>query len=171
MKNNRNKRASIALTECIMSLFLVIYGGLSMMFTTGLLIYHSKLISKDMTTKEELKRFFNNPFGDPYSRNCQRNCQNVLFPRLPTKNILDILVWSNIDDSSVSDDKNQLIDNEKDKYKLNNSKYSNSIKEIHSVNTENYSDVNEDFNSKDKDRVIPKFSFNLSFDNNNGNPL
>ena len=73
-----------------------------------------------MTTKEELKRFFVNPFGDPYSRNCQRNCQNILFPRLPTKNILDILVWGNIDDSSISDDKNQLIDN--DKYKLNNSK-------------------------------------------------
>ena len=149
-----------------MSLFLVIYGGLSMLFTTGLLIYHSKLISKNMTTKEELKRFFNNPFGDPYSRNCQRNCQNVLFPRLPTKNILDILVWGNIDDS---DDKNQLIGN--DKFKLNNSKITNSVKEIQSVNTEKYSDINENLSSKENNRVIPKFSFNLSFDNNNGNPL
>jgi hypothetical protein len=152
-----------------MSLFLVIYGGLSMLFTTGLLIYHSKLISKNMTTKEELKRFFINPFGDPYSRNCQRNCQNVLFPRLPTKNILDILVWSNNDDSAISDDKNQLIGN--DKFKLNNSKITNSVKEIQSVNTEKYSDINENLSSKENNRVIPKFSFNLSFDNNNGNPI
>ena len=130
-----------------MSLFLIIYGGLSMIFTTGLLIYHSKLISNNMTTKEELKKFFVNPFGDPYSRNCQRNCQNILFPRLSSKNILDILVWGDIDDSSISEDKNHLMDNDK------------------------YKDVNENITSKDNKRVIPEFSFNLSIDNNNGNPL
>jgi hypothetical protein len=152
-----------------MSLFLIIYGGLSMIFTTGLLIYHSKLISNNMTTKEELKKFFVNPFGDPYSRNCQRNCQNILFPRLSSKNILDILVWGDIDDSSISEDKNHLMDN--DKYKLNNSKESNSIKDNQSIHSQKYSDVNENITSKDNKRVIPEFSFNLSIDNNNGNPL
>ena len=142
-----------------------------MLFTTGLLIYHSKLVSKNMTTKEELKRFFINPFGDPYSRNCQRNCQNVLFPRLPTKNILDILNWEtgNNDDASTSDDRNELTDDGQIKNDI--SKDINKCDDkISNVTSEKYSDVNEDLSSTQDNRVIPKFEFDLNMEKNNGNP-
>lgn len=66
-----------------------------MIFTTGLLIYHSRLVSNNMTTKEELKQFFLNPFGNPYKRKCCTNCLNVLCPRKNKKSLLDILKWEN----------------------------------------------------------------------------
>ena len=135
-----------------------------MIFTTGLFIYHTKLITNNMTTKEELKKFFLNPFGDPFSRNCQRNCQNVLFPKLPIKTILDILEWNDVDENSTTDGKNENIKND-------GTKVSNEIKHNNSIDAEKYSDVNEKLNSKENERIIPKFTFDLSFDNNNGNPL
>lgn len=86
---------AVALNKCIISIFIIIYCGLSMIFTTGLLIYHSRLISNNMTTKEELKQFFLNPFGNPYKRKCCTNCLNVLCPRKNKKSLLDILKWEN----------------------------------------------------------------------------
>ena len=47
-----------------MSLYIIIYEGLTMVFVTGLFIYHTKLVLKNMTTKEELKKHFKNPFFD-----------------------------------------------------------------------------------------------------------
>jgi hypothetical protein len=78
-----------------MSLFLIIYGGLSMIFTTNLLIYHTGLVNNNMTTKEELKKHFKNPYGDFYSRNCSLNWRNVICPIINKKSILDILKWEN----------------------------------------------------------------------------
>ena len=142
-----------------------------MLFTTGLLIYHSKLVSKNMTTKEELKKYFDNPFGDIYTRNFQRNCQNVLFPKLANKSILDILNWEtgNNDDVSTSDDRNELTDNGQIKNDI--SKDINKCDDkISNVTSEKYSDVNEDLSSTQDNRVIPKFEFDLNMEKNNGNP-
>ena len=141
-----------------------------MLFTTGLLIYHSKLVSKNMTTKEELKKYFDNPFGDIYTRNFQRNCQNVLFPKLANKSILDILNWEtgNNDDVSTSDDRNELTDNGQIKNDI--SKDINKCDDkISNVTSEKYSDVNEDLSSTQDNRVIPKFDFDLNMEKNNEN--
>lgn len=141
-----------------------------MIFTTGLLIYHSKLVSKNMTTKEELKKYFDNPFGDIYTRNFQRNCQNVLFPKLANKSILDILNWETVnnDDVSTSDDRNELIDNGQIKNDISKdtNKYDDKIS---NVTSEKYSDVNEDLSSTQDNRVIPKFDFDLNMEKNNEN--
>lgn len=143
-----------------------------MLFTTGLLIYHSKLVSKNMTTKEELKKYFDNPFGDIYTRNFQRNCQNVLFPKLANKSILDILNWEtgNNDDVSTSDDRNELTDNGQIKNDI--SKDINKCDDkISNVTSEKYSDVNEDLSSTQDNRVIPKFDFDLNMEKNKENPI
>lgn len=143
-----------------------------MLFTTGLLIYHSKLVSKNMTTKEELKKYFDNPFGDIYTRNFQRNCQNVLFPKLANKSILDILNWEtgNSDDVSTSDDRNELTDNGQIKNDI--SKDINKCDDkISNVTSEKYSDVNEDLSSTQDNRVIPKFDFDLNMEKNKENPI
>jgi len=44
-----------------------------MIFVTGLLVYHIKLVCRNRTTREDLKGFFNNAFANPYSRNVSRN--------------------------------------------------------------------------------------------------
>ena len=64
-----------------------------MIFTTNLLIYHTGLVHSNMTTKEELKRHFHNPFGDFYSRSRSLNWKNVICPKYHKKSILKILKW------------------------------------------------------------------------------
>ena len=74
-----------------MSLYLIIFEGISMIFVTGLLVYHYKLIVRNMTTKEEIKSYFENPTGNPFNRNNKYiNMKNSLFPLKQTKSILNI---------------------------------------------------------------------------------
>jgi len=86
VKQNTNR-----LINCAMQLYLIIFCLLSMIFTTGLLIYHTTIIIRNMTTKEELKGAFKNNFGNPNNRSCSRNLKNVLFPKISQMSILDKL--------------------------------------------------------------------------------
>ena len=78
----QNNLTSLALTEVIMPLYIIIYEGLIMIFVTGLFIYHTKLIFKNITTKEDIKNFWKNPVGNPYYRLNRKkiNLMNSLFP-------------------------------------------------------------------------------------------
>ena len=83
--------ASYSLTEVIMSLYIIIYQGIIMIFVTGLFIYHTKLILKNVTTKEDIKKFWENPWGNPYFRNDKKiNAKNSLFPLKQKKSLIDI---------------------------------------------------------------------------------
>ena len=62
-----------------------------MIFTTGLLFYHIRIVKNDMTTKEELKKFFRNPFGNPYQRSTKSNFSSIIFPKISKKSLIDIL--------------------------------------------------------------------------------
>jgi len=59
-----------------------------MIFTTGLLIYHTSLIVKNLTTKEELKRSYKNNFGNPHRRSCCENFRRIFFGNIPKYNLL-----------------------------------------------------------------------------------
>ena len=59
-----------------------------MIFTTGLCIYHSGLISRNLTTKEELKRVYKNAFGNPFSRSWWKNVKIALWPVTSTPALL-----------------------------------------------------------------------------------
>lgn len=74
-----------------MSLYLIIYVLLTMIFTTGLLFYHIRIVKNDMTTKEELKKFFKNPFGNPYQRSTKSDFNSIIFPKISKKSLIDIL--------------------------------------------------------------------------------
>ena len=92
LKDN-NKKANIAsytLTDVIMSLYIIIYEAINMIFVTGLFIYHSKLVLKNITTKEDIKSFWKNPQGNPYFRNKKKNIKNSLFPLKQKNSIIDI---------------------------------------------------------------------------------
>ena len=83
--------ASYCLTEVIMSLYIIIYEGLVMIFVTGLFIYHTKLVLQNMTTKEDIKFFWKNPQGNPFFRTLKKiNMKNSLFPEKQKKSIIDI---------------------------------------------------------------------------------
>ena len=84
-------KVKAAFCSVVVSLFLMIYIGLSMSFTTGLFIYHTKIIKKNLTTKEEMKGFYNNPNGNPYIRNSRQNWVDALSPTIRKESVLEIM--------------------------------------------------------------------------------
>ena len=62
------------LLSVIPSLFTIIFIGATMLFTTGLIIYHINLIIKNITTKEEIKKLLPLKVGNPYDRGAGNNC-------------------------------------------------------------------------------------------------
>ena len=91
ISNTKKKKDSILVGSVIMSLYLIIYVLLTMIFTTGLLFYHIRIVKNDMTTKEELKKFFKNPFGNPYQRSTKSDFNSIIFPKISKKSLIDIL--------------------------------------------------------------------------------
>jgi len=147
-KNNQNNLIAYSLTDAIMSIYLIIFEGITMIFVTGLLFYHYKLIKRNITTKEEIKNFFENPQSNPYSRNDKYvNVTKSLFPLKQKRSLLDIFKkgFLNIIPS---------IDEEENKQKNNDI---NEIKEkpdnniIQSVTINNY--VNK-INEKNEEKNI-----------------
>lgn len=146
--------ASYSLTEVIMSLYIIIYEGLVMIFVTGLFIYHTKLVLKNMTTKEDIKKFWENPQGNPYIRNLNKiNIQNSLFPIKQKKSVIDIFkkglpnlippeeekekIMKIKNDDNNEDNKNQIVgehdinqNNSPRKDKNNNEKKENTYNNI-----------------------------------------
>ena len=77
-KEEKNIKNWIALNliGLIPTLITIILLGLTMIFTTGLLIYHIKLISHNMTTKEEIKKLIFENIGNPYDLGRSKNCKD-----------------------------------------------------------------------------------------------
>ena len=82
---------SYALSEVSSFIYIIIYSAISLLFIVGLLFYHIKLISKNITTKEDLKNYWDNPAGNPFYRNKIYNWKNALFPLIKKYSILNIL--------------------------------------------------------------------------------
>ena len=92
-KNNlyKGKEVQVAFCTVIISLWLICFIGITMIFTTGLLIFHIKIIKDDKTTKEELKKLFSNPFLNPFQRTTKENLINSLLPNISKKSLIDEL--------------------------------------------------------------------------------
>ena len=69
-----DKWVAINLINLIPTLLTMIFLGLTMFFTVGLNIYHIKLISRGMSTKEEIKKLIFDNIGNPYDKGCSKNC-------------------------------------------------------------------------------------------------
>ena len=82
--------AAYSLTDVIISIYIIIYEGLSMIFVTGLFVYHTKLVLKNMTTKEDIKNFWENPQGNPFKRRKKLNIKNSLFSQKQKSSLIDI---------------------------------------------------------------------------------
>ena len=93
-KQNTKKRDHIvaySLCDVIISLYLIFYCIVCLSFTIGLFIYHTYLILNNTTTKEVLKKIWNNKFGNPYKRDLNYNLYNSILPEIKRYSILDIL--------------------------------------------------------------------------------
>ena len=134
-KENLYKGKEIAISFCnvIPSIWIIIFIAISMVFTTGLFIFHIKIIKVNKTTREELKKLFANPFNNPYNRTLKENLKNILFPNISKKSLID----------ELKENKNDYI------------KYMNKIKE-EEVKKENENINNNKANENKKENISEK---------------
>ena len=147
------KHNAAVVGDVIMSLYLIVYVILTMIFTTGLLIYHIKIVRNNMTTKEELKKYFINPFANPYQRSTKKNFSSVLFPQLGKKDLIDILNYNE-----------EIYERQKD-YILKNRKKKDDKVEIEEKQT--VDEIKPDSKDKLKDEDIKINITNEDIDNGN----
>ena len=117
-KNSSNKIkhfSSFCISEVIMSVYIIIYEAISMIFVTGLFIYHTKLVLRNITTKEDIKGFWENPSGNPYDRNKKLNYKNSLFPILQKYSLIDIFKKGFMNIIPLDDNERPEIKNSKGK--------------------------------------------------------
>lgn len=88
------------LTESIISLFVVIYIVIEMIFITGLLFYHTMLICTNRSTKEEIKKLLVSPIGNIYDRGVCANIKNICCrqkPKISTIKAISLIMLSKTD--------------------------------------------------------------------------
>lgn len=145
------KKYRYAFGENVMSLYIIIYVLITMIFTTELFFYHTKLVFNNLSTKFELKHYIQNPFGNIFARNKFWNFKHILFPKKPKKDLFDIF------------DYNQKTYLEQKKYK-NKIKNPNNIEVEHSKETDfnfsseiSFENNNSDNNLNSKSELDPKY--------------
>ena len=157
---NRNNIISYSFTDVIMSIYLIIFEGISMIFVTGLFIYHYKLTKRNMTTKEEIKSFFENPQGNPYSKNNKNlNMNQSLFPLKQKMSLLDIFKKGFLNILPLSEEVEITLpknnDNKEIKEKPNNNG------NINTVSINNYvKNVNDEKNNKERNEMNEEIKTN-----------
>ena len=144
--NERNiqKIVSYSLSDTIMSLYIIIYEGLSMIFVTGLFIYHTKLIFKNITTKEDIKSFWKNPQGNPFNKNIKKkNFNNSLFPEKQKKSLIDIFKKGFMNIKPLNDDeRSDVPDSSSKEQKDNNENNNTQSNNVNSNSQKNDNDIN-----------------------------
>ena len=75
-EEKKDKWIALNLINLIPTLLTMIFLGLTMFFTVGLNIYHIKLISRGMSTKDDIKKLIFDKVGNPYDRGCSKNCSD-----------------------------------------------------------------------------------------------
>ena len=151
-----------SLSNTIMSLYIIIYEGLSMIFVTGLFIYHTKLILKNITTKEDIKDFWKNVQGNPYTRNKKStNINNSLFPIKQKYSLIDIFKKGFMNIIPLSDDEKSDPSSKEQKDKSDNNITNN-------INNNNNDHRNENDNTNiNKEKNISTTIVIDNKDNNN----
>ena len=92
---NRKKIIQMLVGESIISIYIFIYVCITMIFTTELLIFHIRMVLSNVTTKEELKKCFKNPFGNPYARSIGWNFNSIICPKKAKMSLIDLLIYNN----------------------------------------------------------------------------
>ena len=127
----KGKEIQVSFGNVVVAIWLICYVSITMIFTTGLLIFHINIIKYDKTTREDLKKLFLNPFLNPYQRDIKKNKKNILLPNNKRTSILD----------ELKNNKNKYIKAEENKRKREEEKTTD-ITDI-SIEIENGSSKNK----------------------------
>ena len=153
-KYSKNEILQKSFGEIIISLYIFIYICITMIFTAGLLLFHVRIIFQNITTKEELKKFFINPFGNPFQRSKKINFKSIIFPKMAKMGLIDILNYN----KKMFDGQKEFLKEQKEK---ENDKNSNILNE----NTLKENDINITFEKdKETNNMDSKERFNVKND-------
>ena len=130
-----------------------------MIFTTGLLIFHIKIIKDDKTTRVELKILFINPFNNPFQRSTKENLKNSLIPIFSKKSLIDELKENRAQYLKYKERKNKEEklpkNNIQDETSINNN-ISNGNIEVNDINMHNDHDLIDKEIKKEKTIISNK---------------
>ena len=131
LEKNNKKWVAIKLIDLIPTLLTIIFIGLTMAFTTGLIIYHIKLIMRNMSTKDDIKKLIFTNIGNPYDRGCAKNCNEFWTKHLAMKNnytVKELRIKAKVDNNTVQNK------NKNEKPKIMPYAYSKKEKELMNKN-------------------------------------
>ena len=156
---SKNEILQISFCQIIISLYIFIYVCITMIFTSGLLFFHIRIVANNITTKEELKHLFFNPFGNPFYRNKLFNFKSILFPKRAKMSLIDLFNYN----KTMYDEQQKYLkelskkkkEEEEEKKEEEEEKKSSSKKDTLSENDINLSvqsrnDINNNLDSKNK---------------------
>ena len=172
--NKKNNLIAYSLADVVMSLYLIIFEGISMIFVAGLLVYHYKLIVRNISTKEEIKSFYENPQGNPNSRNDRYiNMKRSLFPIKQKLSLFGVFKNGFLNLISNEEEKIKIEKPESNKNEEINEKSDNNILRTVSINNymnkDNEKIINGNFNKeeiKSNDKAETEISMTLNEDTN-----
>lgn len=142
----KGKEIKVSFGNVVVEIWLICYISLSMIFTTGLLIYHINIIKYDKTTREELKKLFLNPFLNPYQRSTKQNLKNVLIPNIKNTSILD----------ELKNNKNDYKKYIREKEKLKKKELLDKTTDITDISHNIDNGMNKNKKKKEKEKIITK---------------
>ena len=122
-----------------------------MIFVTGLFIYHTKLVFKNITTKEDIKSFWDNSQGNPYMRNKKLNYKNSLFPQKQKYSLIDIFKKGFMNIIPLKDDERSDIQNSSSKEQKDKVENNLTFNNVNNINNNQKTDNN---NMDNKERNI-----------------
>ena len=163
--NNENKKKTrwIAknLIGLIPSLLIIIFIGFTMSFTFGLMIFHIKLIIKNMTTKEEIKKLIFNHIGNPHDKGTKTNCKNFCTMHKSMDNEFTVKNLRKLTKIKKIEKKSKLKNNKKSKIIL----FGLSKKELELKNKSKKSKIKYNNSEEDKSSQSRDIEIEKEFDN------
>ncbi len=152
-EKNNNSWIAKNLVNLIPSLFTIIFIAATMLFTTGLIIYHIGLIIKNKTTKEEIKKLIQIKIGNPYDRGLSKNCNDFWTRHKSMQDnytVKDLRVKVKVTKTpTYRATKPKIMPySEKEKKLKNKAKKENNIKEV--INSKSDSNTNSKNSKSDK---------------------
>ena len=163
---SKNEIVQISFCQIIISLYIFIYVCITMIFTSGLLLFHIRIVANNTTTKEDLKKFFKNHFGNPFYRNKLFNFKSILFPKRAKMDLIDLF---NYNKKMYDEQKKYLLElNQKKKEKLEKKVLTSKEDTIKENDIKISFDKDKDINNlNSKDRLdISKIEDNIKLDQN-----
>lgn len=151
-KYKEDKIKNIAVGESVISLYIIIYVLFTMIFTTHLFFYHTWLVLNNMTTKAELKKHTKNPFGNIFERNKSWNFRQILFPKRPKMDLLDIFNYNKSTYEKQQKCKKKITTKHEYSKETEENLSSQTSFENTEINIDSKSELKETFKEKQKDK-------------------